>query len=90
MSEEEEIELTDQSTAVQWLNDDEIAQIDLQTISNSFQFNRVSSNEILYEKKQKCKMIGKYVMGDKLGEGSYAKVKEVLDSESLTRRAVKV
>lgn len=35
-------------------------------------------------------MIGKYCMGDKLGEGSYGKVKEVLDSESLCRRAVKV
>lgn len=86
----EEIELADQQPAVEWLNDDEIAHMDLQTISNSFQFNRVSSDEILYQKKQKCKMVGKYVMGDKLGEGSYGKVKEVLDSESLTRRAVKV
>ena len=27
--------------------------------------------------------IGKYVMGDVLGEGSYAKVKEAIDSETL-------
>ena len=27
--------------------------------------------------------IGKYVMGDVLGEGSYAKVKEAIDSEAL-------
>nr|XP_008509735.1 PREDICTED: serine/threonine-protein kinase STK11-like [Equus przewalskii] len=29
-------------------------------------------------------------MGDLLGEGSYGKVKEVLDSETLCRRAVKI
>ncbi len=33
---------------------------------------------------------GKYVMGDVLGEGSYGKVKECLDSENLCRRAVKI
>lgn len=78
------------AASVAWLNDDdEIEQLDFQTISNSLQFNRVSSEEIVYKKK-KIKMIGKYCMGDKLGEGSYGKVKEVLDSESLCRRAVKV
>ena len=30
-----------------------------------------------------CQFIGKYVMGDVLGEGSYAKVKEAIDSEAL-------
>lgn len=54
-------------------------------------FNRVDSAEIIYKKKKpKCKMVGKYVMGDILGEGSYGKVKEVLDSETLDRRAVKI
>lgn len=73
---------------VQWLSDDEIiAQIDLQT---TLQFNRVPSEEILFCKKEKIKMIGKYVMGDKLGEGSYGKVKELMDTETLCRRAVKV
>ena len=33
---------------------------------------------------------GRYVMGDVLGEGSYAKVKEAIDSETLVRRAVKI
>lgn len=86
---EEEIELAEPPPVVEWLSDDEIAQIDLQTISN-FQFNKIPSEEIIYQKKEKIKMIGKYVMGDKLGEGSYGKVKEVLDTESLCRRAVKV
>lgn len=45
--------------------------------------------EIIY-KKQYVKMVGKYVIGDLLGDGSYAKVKEVIDSENLNRRAVKV
>jgi serine/threonine-protein kinase 11 len=90
---EEEIELEDNAPMVEWLNnDEEIAQLDLQTIENfNFSNNRVSSDEIIYQRKQnKCKMVGKYVMGDKLGEGSYGKVKEVLDSESLERRAAKV
>lgn len=78
---------------VTWLDDEENEKLDLSiTIdpSNMF-FNRVNSAEIIYqEKKKSCKMIGKYVMGDVLGEGSYGKVKEVLDSETLSRRAVKV
>lgn len=54
-------------------------------------FNRVDSSEIIYQaRKKNCKMVGKYVMGDILGEGSYGKVKEVLDSETLCRKAVKI
>ncbi|KAL1140266.1 hypothetical protein AAG570_000198 [Ranatra chinensis] len=54
-------------------------------------FHRVNSNEIIYQaRRKKCKMIGKYVMGDLLGEGSYGKVKELLDSETLCRRAAKI
>ena len=32
----------------------------------------------------------RYLMGSLLGEGSYGKVKEVLDLHTLTRRAVKI
>lgn len=53
-------------------------------------FNRVDSDEVIYQKRKNCKMIGKYVMGNKLGEGAYGKVKEMLDSETLCRRAVKI
>lgn len=78
---------------VTWLDDEENEKLDLSISldpTNMF-FNRVNSAEIIYQaKKKSCKMIGKYVMGDILGEGSYGKVKEVLDSESLSRRAVKV
>lgn len=87
---EEEVEVA-VPPPVEWLSDDdEIAQIDFQTFSTNFQFNKIPSEEIIYQKKEKIKMIGKYVMGDKLGEGSYGKVKEVLDTETLCRRAVKV
>ncbi|KAJ1531685.1 hypothetical protein ONE63_000354 [Megalurothrips usitatus] len=66
-----------------WINDEDT---DVTTF-----FHRVDSDQIIYEaKKKRCKMIGKYVMGDLLGEGSYGKVKEVLDSETLCRRAVKI
>ncbi|RZF42676.1 hypothetical protein LSTR_LSTR001471 [Laodelphax striatellus] len=68
-----------------WLNDDN-DDIDIQQF-----FHKVESDEIIYQtKKKRCKMIGKYVMGDMLGEGSYAKVKEALDSQTLCRRAVKI
>ncbi|XP_072023630.1 serine/threonine-protein kinase STK11-like [Amphiura filiformis] len=56
-----------------------------------FIIHRVDSADIVYEpRKKKAKMVGKYLMGDTLGEGSYGKVKEVLDSETLCRRAVKI
>lgn len=72
---------------IPWVNDD--TNYDLDDI-NMF-FHRVDSDQIIYqEKKKKCKFIGKYVMGDLLGEGSYGKVKEMLDSETLCRRAVKI
>uniref|UniRef100_A0A1A9Z488 non-specific serine/threonine protein kinase n=1 Tax=Glossina pallidipes TaxID=7398 RepID=A0A1A9Z488_GLOPL len=76
---------------VTWLNDDEIDTLDLATLDIGNMFNRVDSAEIIYQQKKKnIKMVGKYVMGDVLGEGSYGKVKEVLDSENLCRRAVKI
>lgn len=53
--------------------------------------NSLGPNEVVYRAQKKpCKMVGKYVMGDLLGEGSYGKVKEVLDSETLVRRAAKI
>lgn len=64
-----------------WLNEDD----------TPVAFYRFESNEIrCTARKKRVKMIGKYVMGDVLGEGSYGKVKEVLDSQSLCRRAVKI
>lgn len=67
---------------VAWLHDDD---------SEGMFFHRVNSDQIIYQaKKKRCKVIGKYVMGDLLGEGSYGKVKELLDSETLCRRAVKI
>ncbi|XP_023827531.1 serine/threonine-protein kinase STK11 isoform X2 [Salvelinus sp. IW2-2015] len=53
--------------------------------------HRIDSTEVIYEPRRKrAKLIGKYLMGDLLGEGSYGKVKEMLDSETLCRRAVKI
>ena len=54
-------------------------------------FHRVHSFEILYQKKKKkAKFVDKYVMGDVVGEGSYSKVKECLDSSTLERKAAKI
>ncbi|KAK7065202.1 Serine/threonine-protein kinase stk11 [Halocaridina rubra] len=56
-----------------------------------FVIQRINSEEIIYcPPKRKYKMIGKYVVGDILGEGSYGKVKECLDTVTLQRRAVKI
>lgn len=59
--------------AVTWLNDEENEKLDMSfniDATNMF-FNRVNSAEIIYQAKKKtCKMIGKYVMGDVLGEGN--------------------
>ncbi|GBP25773.1 hypothetical protein EVAR_94791_1 [Eumeta japonica] len=77
--------------SVAWLDDDEIDDLDLNLDQSNLFFHRVDSADIIYRsKKKKCKMVGKYVMGDILGEGSYGKVKEMLDSEMLCRRAVKI
>jgi hypothetical protein len=35
-------------------------------------------------------ILGHYVMGEVLGEGSYAKVKEAIDADTLCRRAVNI
>ncbi|XP_045158706.2 serine/threonine-protein kinase stk11-like [Mercenaria mercenaria] len=53
-------------------------------------FHRVDSAQVIYERRKRAKLVEKYLIGDLLGEGSYGKVKEVLDTETLCRRAVKI
>lgn len=82
---------SDEHHSVTWLDNDQIDELDLNLDHTNLCFHRVDSADIIYRsKKKKCKMVGKYVMGDVLGEGSYGKVKEMLDSETLCRRAVKI
>lgn len=54
--------------------------------------HRVESDQVVYHQaSNQVKLIGgKYLMGNVLGEGSYGKVKELLDVETLCRRAVKI
>jgi len=53
--------------------------------------HRVDSIDVVFDNRQKrAKVLGNYVMGDVLGEGSYAKVKEAIDQRTLCRRAVKI
>merc|ERR1719228_1426556 len=60
-------------------------------ISDLIAIRRVDSRDVVYENKKKTtKVLGRYVMGDVLGEGSYAKVKEAIDQDTLIRRAVKI
>lgn len=90
-SDEELRPLSDADKPILWVNDTLDLDDDLSFPNISNFFHRVDSNQILYKtKKRKLKMVGKYVMGDLLGEGSYGKVKEMLDSENLCRRAVKI
>jgi len=55
-------------------------------------FHRYDSNDIVYEvPRLKAKIIGgRYLKGEVLGEGSYSKVKETLDCQTLCRRAIKI
>lgn len=54
-------------------------------------FHKVPSADIVYETTpQVPKFVGKYLLGDALGEGSYARVKEALDTETVRRAAVKI
>lgn len=54
-------------------------------------FQRVESDQVIYQaRKKRAKMVGQYLMGELLGEGAYGKVKEVLDSDTLCRLAVKI
>lgn len=54
-------------------------------------FHRVDSSEVVYQpRRRKAKMVDKYLIGDLLGEGSYGKVKEAIDTVTLCRRAVKI
>ena len=76
-------QLVNEFAAVDLFNEDD-------PLDNLF-FHRVESDQIIYQPRQKrAKLIGKYIMGDILGEGSYGKVKECLDSETLCRKAVKI
>ena len=55
-------------------------------------FHRYLSEDVIYETPQKeAKIVGgRYLKGEQLGEGSYSKVKEMLDVTTLCRRAVKI
>lgn len=60
--------------------------------SEDLQFHRYNSEDVIYElPKKQAKIIGdKYLKGELLGDGSYSKVKEMLDVNTLCRRAVKI
>ena len=62
------------------------------TGGEELQFHRYNSEDVIYELPRKqAKIIGgKYLKGELLGDGSYSKVKEMLDVNTLCRRAVKI
>ena len=71
--------------------DDYAAWNDDENMSGIIGIQRVDSKDVVFENRaKKVKILGRYVMGDVLGEGSYAKVKEAIDKETLCRRAVKI
>ena len=51
-----------------------------------------TTTQVIVERRRKgASMVdGRYLKGALLGEGSYGKVKEMLDVETLSRRAVKI
>lgn len=55
------------------------------------EFIQYTSQDIQYEPKKKlAKVIGPFLMGDALGEGSYGKVKEGYRIDTLKRVAIKI
>ncbi|TRY73629.1 hypothetical protein TCAL_13050 [Tigriopus californicus] len=61
------------------------------TLSEMMTIQRVDSQDVLFDSRpKKAKIIGQYVIGDLLGEGSYAKVKEAMHQDQLIRRAIKI
>lgn len=60
-------------------------------ISEMMTIQRVDSQDVVFDSRpKKAKIIGHYIMGDLLGEGSYAKVKEAMHKDTLIRRAIKI
>jgi len=80
----------DQDDGLGWAKDgmDGNGDVDL---AHLIAIERVDSRDVVFDNRpKKTKILGKYVMGDVLGEGSYAKVKECIDQETLCRRAIKI
>lgn len=77
--------VTQRVSQIDFLNDDDDDPTD-----DLLVFHRVESDQIIYPVRHRAKLIGRYLMGDVLGEGSYGKVKEALDTVTLSRRAVKI
>ena len=54
-------------------------------------FIQYTSQDLIYDQKKiVAKLVGRYLMGDVLGEGSYGKVKEGYCSDTLKRVAIKI
>lgn len=66
---------------------DEYEEQDEHLMCDNF-FKRVDSMEL--SKPKKAKVVNNYLIGELLGDGSYGKVKECIDLETLSRRAVKI
>ncbi|OQV12825.1 Serine/threonine-protein kinase STK11 [Hypsibius exemplaris] len=60
------------------------------TDSHQYLFQHFDALEYEEAASVRPKFIGHYLLGDCLGEGSYAKVKEALDTDTLERAAVKI
>ncbi|RKP18147.1 kinase-like protein [Rozella allomycis CSF55] len=65
--------------------------VDFSQYDSTFFIQKMDSADILYLPQQKeAKMVGQYLLGDAIGEGSYGKVKEGFDSDTLQRVAIKI
>ncbi|CAF0728794.1 unnamed protein product [Brachionus calyciflorus] len=92
LAQDEEYDLdenTDENVNFQFQNEEEDYDENNDNLINKETFfKRVDSMEFVKQKQPK--VIDKYLIGELLGDGSYGKVKECLDMENLSRRAVKI
>ncbi|KAJ3337101.1 Serine/threonine-protein kinase stk11 [Gonapodya sp. JEL0774] len=62
-----------------------------QRVASSQFIQKMDSNDIIWRNEETVvKMIGPYILGDKIGKGSFGKVKEGICTETLQRVAVKI
>jgi serine/threonine-protein kinase 11 len=68
-----------------------LADLNIQQYDSTFFIQRMESTDVMNESKNKPpKIVAQYVLGDVIGEGSYGKVREAFDSETLQRVAMKI
>lgn len=69
---------------------DEPIEDDIEIDGDQWQMNMINEDDIVYARRSYVKMVHGFYMCQTLGEGSYSKVREALNKDTLQRAAVKI